>query len=195
MALIVIAPDMDTEKLGNELKRLDPNLDVRIWPRIGGANEIELALVWNHPQGELMKFKNLKCIASLGAGVDHILRDSELPDGVPITRIIQSSMPQFMSEYILLGVLNYCRQLDIYKKDRIAKRWQPRMPLLARDITIGIMGLGQLGADAAVKLVPIVSSSRVAGLILRTWHKRHDRPVDAFILEGPLAGGHLGFSF
>ena len=48
--------------------------------------------------------------------------------------------------------------------------------------------------DPEVNLVPIISSARVAGLILRTWGKRYKRTVDAFILEGPLAGGHLGFS-
>ena len=45
-----------------------------------------------------------------------------------------------------------------------------------------------------VGLVPIVSSARVASLILKTWDKRYERIPDALILEGPLAGGHLGFS-
>ena len=45
-----------------------------------------------------------------------------------------------------------------------------------------------------VGLVPIVSSARVANLILKTWDKRYERIPDALILEGPLAGGHLGFS-
>ena len=45
-----------------------------------------------------------------------------------------------------------------------------------------------------VNLVPIVSSARGAGLILRTWDKRYSRIADGFILEGPLAGGHLGFN-
>ncbi len=51
-----------------------------------------------------------------------------------------------------------------------------------------------LVTDAAVSLVPIISSSRVAELIMKTWDKRYQRQPDAFILEGPLAGGHLGFS-
>jgi glyoxylate/hydroxypyruvate reductase A len=153
MALIVIAPELKAQKFADELKRLDTNLDVLVWPQIEDADEIEFALVWNHPPGELMKYKNLKCIASLGAGVDHILRDPDLPEGVPITRIVQYSMSQHMSEYILLAVLNYCRQFDIYRKDQVHKRWKPRIPILARDIRVGIMGLGQLGADAAVKLV------------------------------------------
>ncbi len=48
--------------------------------------------------------------------------------------------------------------------------------------------------DPSVNLVPIVSSARVAELILRVWDKRYERTADGLILEGPLAGGHLGFS-
>lgn len=45
-----------------------------------------------------------------------------------------------------------------------------------------------------VALVPIIGSGRIAKLIMKTWDKRYNRLPDAFILEGPLAGGHLGFS-
>lgn len=155
MALLIIAPDLEVGMFADELKRLVPDLDIRIWPQIGNAEDIEFALTWNHPTGELNKFKNLKCIASLGAGIDGILRDSDLPEGIPATRVVQSSMPQFMSEYVVLSVLHYCRQFEIYKNDQTAKRWQPRIPLLAHDIRIGIMGLGQLGANAARKLVQL----------------------------------------
>ena len=48
--------------------------------------------------------------------------------------------------------------------------------------------------DRSVNLLPIVSSARVAELILRVWDRRYERTADAIILEGPLAGGHLGFS-
>lgn len=54
--------------------------------------------------------------------------------------------------------------------------------------------LPALVPDPDVSLVPIISSARVASLILKTWDKRHGRTADALILEGPLAGGHLGFS-
>ncbi len=54
--------------------------------------------------------------------------------------------------------------------------------------------LPALVQDPSVNLVPIVSSSRVAEFILRIWNKRYQRTADALILEGPLAGGHLGFS-
>ena len=47
--------------------------------------------------------------------------------------------------------------------------------------------------DKSIKLLPIVSSARAATLIIRTWKKRFNRYPDGIIVEGPLAGGHLGF--
>jgi len=54
--------------------------------------------------------------------------------------------------------------------------------------------LPNLVQDPSVNLVPIISSARVAELILRVWDRRYNRTADGLILEGPLAGGHLGFS-
>ena len=44
------------------------------------------------------------------------------------------------------------------------------------------------------KLVPIVSSGRAAKIICATWQRRYNRLPDAIVVEGPLAGGHLGYS-
>lgn len=44
------------------------------------------------------------------------------------------------------------------------------------------------------KLVPIVSSAKAAKLIARRWISKYNYVPDAFVLEGPKAGGHLGFS-
>jgi nitronate monooxygenase len=54
--------------------------------------------------------------------------------------------------------------------------------------------LPEMVDDDSVNLVPIVSSGRAADIVLKTWGKRYNRTADAVILEGPLAGGHLGFS-
>jgi nitronate monooxygenase len=56
------------------------------------------------------------------------------------------------------------------------------------------MRLPKMVEDESVNLVPIVSSARGAELILRGWAKRFDRTAGAIVLEGPLAGGHLGFN-
>jgi len=46
---------------------------------------------------------------------------------------------------------------------------------------------------AGVKVIPIVSSARAAGLIFRSWSKKYKDIPDAVVVEGPKAGGHLGF--
>lgn len=152
MALLILAPDIKVTSWVKHLGALEPDIEIRVWPAAGDPDEIEFALCWNHPAGELKKYKNLKCIASLGAGVDHLMRDPDLPDGVPVTRVVEHSMSQSMSEYVVLSALNYCRQFDAYRSDQAQRKWLPRRPRLAEDTHIGIMGLGQLGADAAKKL-------------------------------------------
>jgi nitronate monooxygenase len=47
--------------------------------------------------------------------------------------------------------------------------------------------------DSGTRLVPVLSSARASRLILEKW-KKIDYPPDAIVIEGPLAGGHLGFS-
>ena len=46
---------------------------------------------------------------------------------------------------------------------------------------------------SATKIVPIVSSARAATLLAKRWLDKYKYLVDAFVVEGPLAGGHLGF--
>ena len=53
--------------------------------------------------------------------------------------------------------------------------------------------LPELVGDSDIKLIPIVSGVRAAQLIMRAWGRHYGRRPDAFVLEGPLAGGHLGF--
>jgi len=54
--------------------------------------------------------------------------------------------------------------------------------------------LPEMVEDSGALLLPIISSGRAADLVLRTWDKRYQRTADAIVIEGPLAGGHLGFS-
>ncbi|MHC4426889.1 MAG: NAD(P)H-dependent flavin oxidoreductase [Planctomycetota bacterium] len=48
-------------------------------------------------------------------------------------------------------------------------------------------------SEIATKFAPIVSSARAAKIVFRAWQKRYNHVPDAVVVEGPLAGGHLGF--
>ncbi|MGI6425100.1 MAG: NAD(P)H-dependent flavin oxidoreductase [Tepidanaerobacteraceae bacterium] len=54
--------------------------------------------------------------------------------------------------------------------------------------------LPEYTAGSNTKNVPIVSSGRAATIICKNWHKRYNIVPDSIVVEGPLAGGHLGFS-
>ena len=56
------------------------------------------------------------------------------------------------------------------------------------------LSLPALVKGSKVKIVPIISSAKAALLITKHWFTKHGRLPDAIVLEGPLAGGHLGFS-
>ena len=55
--------------------------------------------------------------------------------------------------------------------------------------------LPQYVAGFPTKIAPIVSSGKAAQVILKYWDKKYSRTADFIVAEGPLAGGHLGFSF
>ncbi len=50
-----------------------------------------------------------------------------------------------------------------------------------------------IGKDIKTKLVPIVSSARAASIICKKWKQNYDYLPDAIVVEGPKAGGHIGF--
>lgn len=57
------------------------------------------------------------------------------------------------------------------------------------------MRLPEFVKGSSIKLIPIVSSAKAAKIIIKTWSRRYQRFPDAIVVEGPLAGGHLGFKF
>src|SRR6201987_2926082 len=107
-----------------QLARLMPELEVRIWPEVGNPADIDYALVGRPEPGLLASLPNLKLILSLGAGVDHILCDPQLPRYVPIVRLVGPYMTAAMSEYVVLQVLRLHRQDLDYRAQQDAGVWR-----------------------------------------------------------------------
>ena len=135
-----------------QLTRLTQELDIRVWPEIGKPAEIEYALVWRPEPGFLASLPNLKLILSLGAGVDHLLGDPQLPRHLPIVRLVDPHMTDAMSEYVVLQVLRLHRRDLDYRAQQEAGLWHELDQQNAVKRRVGILGLGELGQDAAKKL-------------------------------------------
>ncbi|MGF1594361.1 MAG: 2-hydroxyacid dehydrogenase [Kiloniellaceae bacterium] len=138
-----------------------PELKVHTWPYDGDPAAIEYALVWQPPKGELKRYPKLKAIFSVGAGVDHLASDPDLPEGVPVVRMVEPGLTAGMSEYVVLAVLNHHRFMLDYAAQRREKVWEeiPQLPAEARQV--GMLGLGVLGRDVLDKLKPF--GFRLAG--------------------------------
>jgi glyoxylate/hydroxypyruvate reductase A len=127
-------------------------------------DEVEYIFVWKPKPDAFDGLNRLKAVLSFGAGVDALLRHPNLPAGVPIVRFMDAELAQRMSDYVLQSVLLHHRLFTRYNRDQQARAWRQLYPAPAWDVTVGIMGLGQLGLDAIRHL-------RVFGYKLRGWSR------------------------
>ena len=151
MNIAIVAPKTDTDSWEKQFNAFSKDINLHIWPDIKDYDIIDCVCLWKHPEGILKKFKNLKLIYSMGAGVDHIVYDDSLPKNTPVCRISDEKLSFSMTNYILTAVLFYHRRLLKYIDDKKNKVWDndthPEVP-----VKIGILGYGALGSDAGIKL-------------------------------------------
>ncbi len=143
----------DTEGWRERLSAaLGEAVDLRAWPETGDPADIGIALAWKPPAGALARFPNLRLIVSTGMGVDHLLADPELPVGVPIVRIIDPGLVGQMAEYAIYWALHHHRDMDAYADQQRQRLWREVPFTDTATRRVGVLGLGEIGADTARKL-------------------------------------------
>ena len=126
---------------------------------------IRYALTWNHPPGALSNLPNIKVIFSLGAGVDHLFADAALPDR-PIVRAVDPDLRDRMSEWVVMHALIHLRQFGRYARQQRERVWEDdRSQPKAGEVNVGVLGLGLIGMDAAMKL-------KAVGFAVAGWSAR-----------------------
>jgi glyoxylate/hydroxypyruvate reductase A len=171
MKILFWLPQADASAWLGELARALPGAELRAW-QPGDNGDADYAIVW-HPPRELLAARrpSLRAIFNLGAGVDAILaleRDHRgtLQDDVLLVRLEDSGMAQQMSEYVLHAVLRYLRRFDEYALAQARREWHVLAPHPRESFTVGVLGLGVLGASVARSVaalgVPVRGFSRSA---------------------------------
>lgn len=112
---------------------------------------VRYALVWMPPEGFFDRFPNLELVINLGAGVDRLVARDDLPD-VPITRLSDPQMGRMMAGYVLFSVLRHARDIPHFEAAQARRAWAYRHPRAACEVTVAILGLGELGAMAAAEI-------------------------------------------
>jgi glyoxylate/hydroxypyruvate reductase A len=151
-ALLFISPQDTSGVWSGALARAMPALELRVWPDAGERADVQYAVVWKPPADSLRALPNLKAIFSLGAGVDYLFSNTELPEDVPLVRLIDPALTEGMTEYVLYHVLRYHRYMGAYEAQQRQRVWRELPQVRPGDRTIGIMGLGVIGGDIAAKL-------------------------------------------
>lgn len=138
----------DAAAWSGALKGQLPDLDIVVSTQPYDPAAVRYALVWQPPMGFFAPLANLALVTNLGAGVDALVGRADLP-GVPVTRICDPEMARMMASFVLMAVLRHARDLPELERARRARRWHWVNPRTAGEITVGILGLGELGARAA----------------------------------------------
>ena len=152
MAVLFLCDIEDAETWIERFRAALPEEEIRVFPEVGDRAAIDIALVAKPPAGELAKLPGLKLICSLWAGVDGLLRDPTFPRQVTLARLVDPYMTQAMSESALAHVMAAHRQLHTYRAQQAAGEWRMLQQPRSHDRRVGMLGLGALGTDAALKL-------------------------------------------
>ena len=154
MALIFHSKINPVSRWREEMNKHIPDLEIRNWDDPGDPADVEFALVWKPPFGGLAKFPNLRVIFSLGAGVDHLFSDPDLPP-VPVVRMVEPALTAGIVEYVALHVLRHHKGQRRFEARQPEKRWDPYFAPPAWTRRVGILGLGVLGSASAKPLVAL----------------------------------------
>ncbi len=140
--------------------------------------DVEIAVVANPPPGGLQGMPRLKLIQSLWAGVDRLVADATLPQGVPVARMVDPAMSQAMAETALWAVLSLHRGFFQYARQQQAGQWRPLPQRRADEVRVTVLGMGEIGSTVARRLVQ-------QGYVVSAWRQRPgDSEVDGVQVRG-----------
>ncbi|MEM8644918.1 MAG: glyoxylate/hydroxypyruvate reductase A [Pseudomonadota bacterium] len=175
MAVLFVLNRYNASDWADMMRERAPDLDIRLWPDdVGNPEDIRFIVAWNPPEGELAKYPNLEVIFSMGAGVDHLMKDPDLPK-VPVVRVVDGDLTKRMTEYVVMNVLLHHRRVALYDRQQKACAWTEHSQPAASEVRVGIMGFGVLGQDCGVLL-------RDLGFQVAGWSngRKHVEGIESF---------------
>ncbi len=106
----------------------------------------------NAPIADFSVYEGAKLIQSIWAGMEVFLANPTLPAQPILCRMVEPGLTEGMTDYICGHVMRYHLGIDGHITDSANRAWNAVAPPLARDRKVAVLGLGQLGMDAAAML-------------------------------------------
>lgn len=131
-----------------------PDLDAHIFDpqAVSPAPDVRAAIVWKPPAALFARYRALDLVFNMGAGVDAILRQPEIADTTRIIRLEDAGLANPMTEYVIHYLSGITRNFGAYEQHRESRLWQGAEQTPVQNCTIGVMGLGVIGARIAQAL-------------------------------------------
>ena len=114
--------------------------------------QADVAVVANPPAGALSQVQGLRLIQSLWAGVDRLLSDRTVPQGLPLARMVDPAMTAAMVQSALWAVTALHRGFFLYAQQQRAGHWHQLPQQRAADVRVLVLGLGTMGGAVAAAL-------------------------------------------
>lgn len=152
MSILIASNAIQPQAWIEALKAVAPDIPVLTLEEVSDVSAIKFALAWNHPAGVFQQFPNLLAVSSMGAGVDHMLKDPDFPGHVPMVRIIDPKLSNDMFEFALAVIMGHLRNLNYHARNQQHGLWKKKHYLGMADVRIGVMGDGVIGSHVATCL-------------------------------------------
>ena len=151
-ALLAVPPaDLPKWRPALEAAAQAEGVDLRLLTDPAEAPEAVETVIYN-PEGpvrDFTPFPNLRAVLSMWAGVETIVGDPTIK--VPLTRMVEPGLTEGMTDWVAAHVLRLHTGLDRHL-NLARDAWPQWHPPLSRHRRVGVLGLGELGADAAAML-------------------------------------------
>lgn len=181
MIISVYTPSSSlSREWAQRLSELLPGMTVTSHDEVTDPEAVRYVVVWTPPAGMIAGYPNLRAVVSLGAGIDHVLADPELPEHLPIIRTVGTDLTQRMKEFVALQVLLHHRRLPDFMAQQRAHSWSKLVTPPAPKRVVGVMGLGNIGAASAQGLAGL-------GFDVRGW-ARSPRSLEGVTCHAGEAG-------
>jgi glyoxylate/hydroxypyruvate reductase len=128
-----------------------PDLEIRIWPDAGDPADIEYLAFMRPDFDVLPEFPKLKAMFSRSAGVEAFIHHPRLPK-VPLGKIEPEGGDPMMTEYVVMHVLRFHRELPLYQQAQANREWLRRRIARPEERRIGFLGLGLMATAPALVL-------------------------------------------
>ena len=183
MNVLFCGPGDQATAYGPALKKWSAELEAPfdLFTNAADITPADVDVLIANPNADVADFgvySGAKLIQSIWAGMEVFLGNPTLPAEPTLCRMVEPGLTEGMTDYICGHVMRYHLGIDNHIADSANRVWNAVAPPLARDRKVAVLGLGQLGMDAASMLKTLRfdvagwSRSEKAGLPYPTYHGR-----------------------